>query len=232
MKDIIVTADKGRLQVKSIAPTLPARPTRKVRQLRWFDPLVKDLDRLVEFRKRVHKLWREIGRWSSEAELDKAEEFVKFEYSKKEVDEMGTMINKYFFPDEEADADNGNLARLVVGELVACYPNAQPPDPEIYVGMLIEEVLASDASVYELESAVRAIRRTKKFLPTVSELLTEIKKAKAEWEQRIDASLDISAEVDALLEKIREERRRQESDKLRRQEQTREGRSFLIWSPE
>src|SRR5262245_17605786 len=58
-----------------------------------------------------------------------------------------------------------------VGLLIGSFPNSTPHSPEVYTKLLIEEIIAANPQASVLESTCRDLRRTKKFAPTVAEVL-------------------------------------------------------------
>jgi hypothetical protein len=67
-----------------------------------------------------------------------------------------------------------------VGLLIGSFPNGTPNSPEVYTKFLIEEIVAANPSVIALEATCREIRRTKKFLPAIVEVL-DILRNQARW---------------------------------------------------
>ena len=55
--------------------------------------------------------------------------------------------------------------------LLKSFPNAGSADAEVYGGMLVQDVVAAQPAVGDIEEACRHIRRTSKFLPTIAEVL-------------------------------------------------------------
>lgn len=70
--------------------------------------------------------------------------------------------------------------------LLGSFPNGAPSDPEIYVGMLIEEIMAGEFFKHAVESGVRRLRRTQKFLPSISEVLEVLNDEQKLWTRRLD----------------------------------------------
>jgi hypothetical protein len=79
--------------------------------------------------------------------------------------------------------------------------------------MLIEEVVAATPDVEVLESACRHIRRTSKFIPTVSELLDAIADQKKLWDAYWDATNLIDEWADHLRQKLATETERRATEK-------------------
>jgi hypothetical protein len=78
------------------------------------------------------------------------------------------------------------IRRQVVGDkvgfLIGSFPNAGPHNPEIYVAMLIEEIVAANPSVSALEATCRQIRRTATFVPTLAEVLKILREQETFWD--------------------------------------------------
>jgi hypothetical protein len=86
-------------------------------------------------------------------------------------------------PDYETDRQ---IRRQFVGDkigfLIGSFPNAGPHNPEIYVAMLIEEIVAANPSASALEATCRQIRRTATFVPTLAEVLKILREQETFWE--------------------------------------------------
>lgn len=97
------------------------------------------------------------------------------------------------------------LTRRVVSEqvamLIGSFPNANPHSSEVYVPMLIEEIIAANPRASALESTCREIRRTKTFLPAIAEVLKVLReqaeRLKHLWLMKDD--LDMQEEVTASI---------------------------------
>jgi hypothetical protein len=68
-----------------------------------------------------------------------------------------------------------------VGLLIGGFPNAGPHNPEAYMGMLIEEIIAANPRVSVLEATCRELRRSKNFAPSIAEVLKELKAQANKW---------------------------------------------------
>jgi hypothetical protein len=94
--------------------------------------------------------------------------------------------------------------------LVKSFPNAGSADCTVYGRMLCEDVAEDKPSVSDLEAACRKIRRTSKFLPTISEVIEAVGKEKS---RRLRITGDIAGLIelrDMLLREADEERERNE----------------------
>jgi hypothetical protein len=116
---------------------------------------------------------------------------------------------------------NGDLKKswiaAKVSELVGSFPQANVANPEIYIPMLINEIMADGVSdVVVLEMTVRALRQTSKFIPSISEVLAAKKKVTDEWSERYDAIEDLPWQASELRRLIEEAKpvRLQEDERL------------------
>jgi len=75
------------------------------------------------------------------------------------------------------------VARMIT-ILLGSFPSAKIPEPEIFARLLIEDVMALEPSFVELESTCRELRKTKKFMPTISEVIEEFEKQQELWDKR------------------------------------------------
>jgi hypothetical protein len=127
---------------------------------------------------------------------------------------------KLFEPDDAYDDDIGQITKGRVAKhialLIGSFPNANPADPETYTKMLIEEVVAAAPTVTALEAACRKVRRTAKFLPTISEVLAAIKEEQRAWDERWDAINCADMEADTLRKKLEAESARRLAAELAR----------------
>ena len=70
--------------------------------------------------------------------------------------------------------------------LMGSFPTSKIPEPEIFVRALMDDVMALDPSFVEMESTCRELRKTKKFMPSISEVIEELEKQKELWDRRSD----------------------------------------------
>jgi hypothetical protein len=126
------------------------------------------------------------------------------------------------FNPEDAYDDDAEITRARVSKhialLVGSFPNANPTDPKTYSKMLVEEVVAASPRVPVLESACRKIRRTCKFLPTISELLDAIEEEQKFWRRYWQALDCCDSLAEVLRRKVSAETERREAEQKRRDE--------------
>ena len=104
---------------------------------------------------------------------------------------------------EEYDAWYRSRVSLCVVPLLGAFPNANPADPKVFVSTLIDDMAGCDASLVVIEAAVRKVRRTMKFLPSIAEVLEAIRDEETAWAPGFDA---VHGGID-LLRKALETRR-------------------------
>jgi len=131
--------------------------------------------------------------------------------------------SKKFDPEDAYEDDSYQIRKAQVAKhvslLVGSFPNAAPGNPEVYVMMLVEEIIADAPSVPVLESTRRIIRRTQKFLPAISEVL-EILKEEKKWDKCLDG-FQCDDVAEALREKLDAEKQRREAEAKEREERNR-----------
>ncbi|MCD9110096.1 hypothetical protein [Bradyrhizobium japonicum] len=91
---------------------------------------------------------------------------------------------------EDGDQEEGDLHRNVVSvrlaALIGGFPNGAPGDPEVYTRQLLEHVCAVEGlNLLALDTACREIVATKKFVPTVSEVMEVLDKHLEKWWERL-----------------------------------------------
>ena len=67
------------------------------------------------------------------------------------------------------------------------FPTASIPDPAAFTRQLLEDVMDLDPSFHVLESACRKLRKSKKFIPSISEVIEAIEAEDVAWDRRGDA---------------------------------------------
>jgi hypothetical protein len=98
--------------------------------------------------------------------------------------------------------------------LIGSYWNAQPHDPQRYMAMMVQEILAANPRASALEATCREWRRTQKFAPNPAEILPMLRKHAEIWNSVIDACeedverwIKLLAEVKAVQAKQKAEQR-------------------------
>jgi hypothetical protein len=190
-----------------------------VGMLRHFDDLTAQTDKLV-------KVWRQLAgassalrnvieakTWGSarteaiQAALRRAEALLAA--AEKEWGAIETRLGRcraalisYHHPELYEDGEAGVYLRAEViadrvGEMIACFPNASPHDPERYVTGMLDHIGAAGAPGPAFESAVRRVIRGSKFPPSVSEMLLALDEEAAAWTSRLWV-LETGEEGDSL----------------------------------
>jgi hypothetical protein len=97
-----------------------------------------------------------------------------------------------------------------LARLVGAFPNAGRNDLAIYATMLAEDVAAARPTRDAVSAACRRLRRSSKFLPTISEILETLGQSQLELNER----MDLLAKLPEALPRARDEHvRRLESEK-------------------
>jgi hypothetical protein len=94
--------------------------------------------------------------------------------------------------------------------LVKSYPNSGTTDGEVYGRMLIEDVAAEQPAIGDLAPACRNIRRTSKFLPSISEVLQAIAGAKNRREDLVYQLTRLIKSRDRLVNDVSREQAEEE----------------------
>ena len=75
------------------------------------------------------------------------------------------------------------VARMIT-ILMGSFPTSKIPEPEIFVRALIEDVMEFDPSFVVLESTCRQLRKTQKFMPSISEVIEALQEQQKLWRRR------------------------------------------------
>ncbi len=85
---------------------------------------------------------------------------------------------------EDSDRPVYSEVAKMITILMGSFPTSKIPEPEIFVRALMDDVMALDPSFVEMESTCRELRKTKKFMPSVSEVIEELEEQKKLWDRR------------------------------------------------
>jgi hypothetical protein len=118
-----------------------------------------------------------------------------------------------FDPDDAYDIDDDEKWVLKasavaprVAVLVGGFPSGSPPDPAVYLRVMMEHVCSDKAlSLIELDAAIWEATGTLKFIPSVSELMVIVRRQGSQWHRRLlavhniaEASIWVLAEIEKL----------------------------------
>ena len=87
---------------------------------------------------------------------------------------MGRMLPRKLAGHEDSDRPVYSEVARMITILMGSFPTSKIPEPEIFVRVLMDDVMALDPSFVEMESTCRELRKTKKFMPSVSEVIEEL----------------------------------------------------------
>lgn len=101
-------------------------------------------------------------------------------------------------PDEWYD-DGGVVAAhvsVMLAQLIGSFPTANLLNATAFTRALLEEVMLEQPSRIELACACRQLRRTMKFVPSISEVIDALKVEKEVWSARFEALDQLSVHVE------------------------------------
>jgi hypothetical protein len=199
---------------------LPAKNVAKPYRYRAFDDFANEAGRLASQYRLLEKAAQNVYSHCSSEALKHAE-YLLAEYDRRDREraERLDLAQREFEPDEAYDEDGMTRSQVAkhVSLLIGSFPNANPGDPETYTKMLIEEIMAAVVSVVSLETACRNIRRSAKFLPTISEVLEAIKEANSLWSKRWEAIECFEEAAEELRTKLTAEKDRRAQQEIQRE---------------
>jgi hypothetical protein len=115
----------------------------------------------------------------------------------------------------EGEAYRANVS-MQLASLLGSFPTVNIPDPKLFTRMLLDEVMAEEVNPIVLQAACQKIRRTQKFVPSISEILGAIAEQRKLWSDRVESADKIADLVEQL------ERERIELEALAAAEKVRE----------
>jgi hypothetical protein len=68
-----------------------------------------------------------------------------------------------------------------VGDFLVSWPNATPPDPAAFAGLMIRDLADEGFADCVLVQAFRNVRRTSKFMPSIAEVIDECRAVVGRW---------------------------------------------------
>jgi len=124
---------------------------------------------------------------------------------------------------EDRDSPTYSQVAKMITVLMGSFPTSKIPEPEIFVHALMDDVMALDPSFVEMESTCRELRKTNKFMPTISEVIEELEKQQKLWSRRRSPLLflednynDLRAEIASFKETAPEEERKAKEEEAAR----------------
>jgi hypothetical protein len=115
-----------------------------------------------------------------------------------------------FDPDDAYETDDDEKYVLKpsvvaprIAVLVGGFPSGSPPDPAVYLKVMMEHVCADKAlSLISLDAAIWEATGTLKFIPSVSELMVIVKRQGSQWHTRLLAVHNIAEASSWALQEI------------------------------
>ena len=208
-----------------------------------FKQLEEDLDDILRRYQNICRLWGRflkypLGRVGADDFLEEAEKTLRRfrENGSKEVSDAEA-ANSALNPPAAFD-ENDKLKKIMVaakvGELVGSFPQGNIANPEIYVPMMVNELMdGDDLNVVTLEMTVRAVRKKSRFLPAISEVLEASQVVIDEWSNRYEALSEIEYWAETLQGTVDDcKRLRLEDDERRAAEKVKEEERCRAWAIE
>lgn len=176
--------------VKNTGKQVAARPTNRI-SIKEFDEVQEWVADIAAHNRKLDSLARTLSGdflndWTLKDYFKKAEDVLwTTDQFAKQRDRVDALLERYSPEDDDPDYNDDGLTRTYVAAQVAlllgAFPAGSPTDPQVYTRLMIEEVLSAEPYKHSLESTVRIIRRTHKFLPTISEVLSVLKAEEKKW---------------------------------------------------
>ncbi len=91
-----------------------------------------------------------------------------------------------WWPEDREHPVRAEVAKMIA-ILMGSFPTSKIPEPEIFVPALLDDVMALDPTFVEMEATCRHLRKTKKFMPSISEVIETLEEQKVLWDRRSDA---------------------------------------------
>lgn len=88
-----------------------------------------------------------------------------------------------WWPEDSDTPAYGQVAKMIT-VLMGSFPTAKIPEPEIFVPTLLDDVMALAPRFVELESTCRHLRKTKRFMPSISEVIETLEEQQELWNRR------------------------------------------------
>lgn len=85
-----------------------------------------------------------------------------------------------------AEPASKGMLTMYLGLLMKAYANAGLQDAKVFGRLMRDDVMSLDPPIGAVETACRRWRQKSRFLPAISELMTEVKAAKSEIENTVE----------------------------------------------
>ena len=196
-------------------PSAPWPTQEKVKNLaKWLDVDYCHLEAMVKSRER---LLLESNDYTRKQIIQEAERVIEeFEITgalaglkRGRAQKLWNECNPESWSDENCNAFRGEVAKMIA-ILMGSFPTSKIPEPGIFVPVLLDDVMALNPSLVEMETTCRELRKTKKFMPSVSEVIEELEKQKKLWERRSDVAFFLEENYDDLRIRVAEAKAEEE----------------------
>jgi hypothetical protein len=106
-----------------------------------------------------------------------------------------------WWPEDRDGPVPGKVAKMIA-LLMGSFPTSNIPEPEIFVPVLLDDVMALKPSFVEMESTCRQLRQTKKFMPAISEVVETLREQQKLWARRDETFYCIEETYNDLRDQI------------------------------
>ncbi|QIG50390.1 hypothetical protein G5V57_23255 [Nordella sp. HKS 07] len=199
-----------------------------------FDRFAKETEKLAKVRRKLHQVTEPLREMNSTTdEMERVIKEAKAALERYSCDGTLERVKRlegqaaklepgeYYTEDGEMSASFG-MAMLI--NFLTAFPTSNVPDPPLFLKILSEEVGARAPNWFALNAALLHLRRTSKFVPTLSELLETLDREEKVWSHRLEAHDELGyelSELPTLIEEaeawVVEKRERMESERLERE---------------
>jgi len=137
---------------------------------RTLEPAAPDVKLCEDFKEACSSLLKMIHRDGvTKDALDQAEEY------RRTLPKLQRIIEGQF-----AYASNSDIA-FEVSKLAGSYPSASRQDLSAFASILCDDIAEDRPTVHALRAAMKQLRQSSRYLPSVAEVLTALKATKAPW---------------------------------------------------
>ncbi len=173
------------------------------------EDLAESLDGYTRDYLAMRKLSKELkaaNEWSRKGIIQEAQKVIEnFEMSGGRSGVKDERLKKEWeacCPDSWWPKDNEGPVYSEVAKMIAVlmgsFPTSKIPNPEIFVRVLLDDVMALTPSFVEMESTCRHLRQTKKSMPSISEVVETMREQQKLWERRSDTAYSIARHYNNL----------------------------------
>jgi len=223
--------------VATPAPTAAWPTQQKVKDLaETLDRRHRDFRAMKEFAEKLEGTTHELSRkhivQEAQRFIERFEAFGGRGFIKNRLEKIWDECRpESWWPEDSDTPARSQVTKMITG-LMGSFPTSNIPAPEIFVPVLLDDVMALEPSFVELEATCRELRKTKKFMPSIAEVIEALEEQQEEWSRRRSVVWHMEEYYDDLCteiakEKAEEERRAKEAEEAARAAAEREAAKAL-----